>query len=518
MSGVTTKSRWWERRDFAASLVLACIIPLLWPALPPLSDLPGHMGRWHIAMTLQTSPFIARYYDVHWALIPNLGLDLIVPALTPLFGFELATKLTVMTIPALTAAGLVWAAREAHGRIPPTAIFALPLVYAWPFQFGFVNFTLSQGMAFCALALWLGLGRQGRFGLRASLFVPIACILWVVHSFGWGLFGLMAAAAELARLRASGRSWWSALGLAVVHCLPLALPLVPMFASAGGAGGLGATDWLDVSAKAIWVASLLRDRWQWFDLVSLIPLVMILYVAVRSQHLCFSALLGWPALACLAAFILLPRLLMGGAYVDMRIFPATVMLALIAIAPSQNLRLARLVAACGTAFLVARLIGTTASFVERSAEQQRELAAIEAIPRGAAVLALVSRPCGGVWSDLRRDQLPSMAIVRRDVFTNGQWALAGQQLLRIRHTQAAPYIVDPSQQVLPRTCAVIGSDFSEAILTFPRAAFTHVWTIGFPPGAARARDLSVAWTNGESTLYRVVRQPGVRSAPLPARR
>ncbi|MDQ0837715.1 hypothetical protein [Sphingomonas faeni] len=90
-------------------------------------------------------------------------------------------------------------------------------------------------------------------------------------------------------------------------------------------------------------------------------------------------------------------------------------------------------------------------------------------------------------------------------FTNEQWAIDGQQALHIRYAVAAPYTVDPSQSVYPSICPEIGSDFATAIAHFPRAAFTHVWTIGFPPGAAKARDLRVIWTNGNSTLYRVAR-------------
>ena len=499
------RETWWERRWVAVGLALACAVPLLWPALPPLSDLPGHMGRWHIAMSLHESGDLQRYYAYRWAVIPNLGMDLLVPALATLFGLEFATKLAVIAIPVLTAVGLLAMAREAHGRVPPTALFALPLVYAWPFQFGFVNFALSQALAFCAFALWLRLGRQKRFGLRAALFVPIACVLWVAHSFGWGMFGLMAAGAELARLRAGGMGWGRALVTAGVQCMPLALPVVAMAAGGRGAG-LGADDWFNVPVKILWVVAMLRDRWQWFDMVSVVPVLAIVYVGVRSPRLGLLALLGWPALLCLAAFVVLPRLLMGGAYVDMRIAPAAAMLAIVAIAPPRgDGRLRRTLAALGLVFLLVRLAGTTASFVERSAEQQRELAAIAAIPRGAAVLTLVARPCGDTWSDLRRDQLAGLAIVRRDVFVNAQWALAGQQLLAIRHTVATPYLADPSQLVLPAACKGFGSRFDTAIAGFPRAAFTHVWTMGFPPGAAKARDLRLVWTDGGSALYRVIR-------------
>ena len=116
-----------------------------------------------------------------------------------MFGLELAVKLIVLTIPPLTAVGLLWIAREVHGRIPATALFALPLAYSYPFQFGFVNFALSMALALNAFALWLRLARLGRLRLRAVLFVPIGFLLWLCHTFGWGVLGVLAFSAELIR-------------------------------------------------------------------------------------------------------------------------------------------------------------------------------------------------------------------------------------------------------------------------------------------------------------------------------
>src|SRR3546814_5345227 len=78
-----------------------------------------------------------------------------------------------MTIPALTVSGLLWIAREVHGRVPATALFALPIAYSYPFHFGFANFALSMALALNAYAFWLRLGRQNRIGLRAAIFVPL---------------------------------------------------------------------------------------------------------------------------------------------------------------------------------------------------------------------------------------------------------------------------------------------------------------------------------------------------------
>ena len=120
---------------------------------------------------------------------------------------------------------MLWVAREVHGRIPPTALFAVPFAYNFPFLFGFVNFALSMALAFLAFALWLRLARLGHFRLRAFLFVPISVLLWVVHAFGWGTLGVLAFSAELVRQHDRGRHVLVAGLGAAFHCLALAPPV-----------------------------------------------------------------------------------------------------------------------------------------------------------------------------------------------------------------------------------------------------------------------------------------------------
>jgi hypothetical protein len=176
------KLHWWQTRWFVVAMVIAAVIPLLWPDIPPLVDLPGHMGRYRVQLDGAAYPWLAEWYDFRWALIGNLGVDLLIEPLAPIIGLELAVKLIIMAIPALTVSGLLWIAREVHGRIPATALFALPLAYSYPFQFGFVNFALSMALALNLFALWLRMGRLGSLKLRAIVFVPLSCALWVCHT------------------------------------------------------------------------------------------------------------------------------------------------------------------------------------------------------------------------------------------------------------------------------------------------------------------------------------------------
>src|SRR5205085_9164064 len=60
---------WWETRIAVAVAVVAAAIPLIYPTVPPLVDLLGHMGRYRVELDLGRSPWLHDYYDYHWAAI-----------------------------------------------------------------------------------------------------------------------------------------------------------------------------------------------------------------------------------------------------------------------------------------------------------------------------------------------------------------------------------------------------------------------------------------------------------------
>jgi len=144
---------WWQRPALLAGLVVLFALPLALATIPPLIDLPAHMARYHVGATLADSPDLRRYFTFSWRFMPNLGVDIPVIALAPLIGLEPAARLVVTIIPALAAAAMLLVARSAHGRVPATALIALPLVFAYPMIFGFVNACLAVALAFLAFAL-----------------------------------------------------------------------------------------------------------------------------------------------------------------------------------------------------------------------------------------------------------------------------------------------------------------------------------------------------------------------------
>ena len=501
------QTRWWESRALALALVLASALPLLWPDVPALVDLPGHIGRYRVQLDLATSPDLQLYYDFRWALIGNLGVDLLVEALAPLIGLEAAVKLIVLCIPPLTVGGLLWVAHEVHGRIPATAFFALPFAFNFPFFFGFVNFALAMGLALNAFALWLRLARLGRVRLRAALFVPISALLWLVHAFGWGTLGVLAFSAELVRQFDRGHNLFSAGFRAGVHCLALAPPVALVLIWRSGSQGI-TWDWFNWTRKADWLKMVLRDRWEAFDVASLVLVCGLMVWALLSRRMAYSRNLAASALFLAIVYVLLPRIVFGSAYADMRLAPYLFAIALIAIRLPEraDYRFARKLAVAGLAFMLVRTAATTASQWLYDRSYDRELAALAHVPHGARLVSFVGRTCREPWAMSRLLHLPAMATVRRHAFSNDQWTMAGAQLLEVHYWPGWPFIRDATQVVTRRRCGgEVWRTIDESLATFPRHAFDYVWLIEPPAYDLRlTRGLQPIWRSGRSVLYRVV--------------
>lgn len=498
---------WWETRWFVAAMVLLAFVPLLYPPLPPLVDLPGHIGRFHVQMELANSPFLQRYYNFHWALVGNLGVDLLIIPIAKLFGLEFGTKLIVMCIPPLTVAGFLWVAREVHDRIPPTALFALPFAFGHPFLFGFVNFALSMALAFLAFGLWLRLGRLGKLRLRLALFVPISFVIFICHTFGWGALGLMCFSAEVVRRHDRGDRWWSAMLHAALQAASLAGPLLLLLLWRHEAQGGGLTgDWFNWSFKALWIESALRDRWFNYDRNCMRIAALVIVVALFLNRLGFSRNLGFSAFVLLAIFALLPRIVFGSAYADMRLVPYIFAVALIAIRfrGETHMPTARVLAIVGLAFLLMRTASTTISLQRASDDLQRELTALNYVKPGSRILFLGGRVCFKEWALPRNSQLGALVIARKDALVNSEWRMPGAQLLTVRSDLGlGRWSNDPSQQVHPNECGngyYLGID--RALATFPRAKFDYVWIVQkFPYDPNLVKDWTKLYEDRDSVLF-----------------
>jgi hypothetical protein len=503
-AGRAEELHWWQTRWGILAIALFATLPLLWPALPPLIDLPGHMVAYKSELDRAHSLYLQQYYSLHWAPMGNLGVNLLILPLGKWLGLEPAMKLIVLAMPPMLAGGFLWTAREVHGRVPPTALFAVPFAYSYPFVFGFLNFILSMALCFLAFALWLRLGRLEKLKLRAALFPLIAVIVWLAHTFGWGTLGLLAFVAEWVRESERGRHWREAGLRAALHCLPLAPPLLLMLVWRSGDVAGETRGWFAVVPKVNYILYALRDRWIWVDVPSMLVVLGLVASPFLVRRIGYARTLAGAAAFLFLFYLLLPQRIFGSSYADMRIMPFALATSLIALKPpaawTRKLALAALL------FIAARMASETVSFALYARSWDRELAALDHLPRGAKLVSFVGTPCRGEWTMARLDHLPGLAVVRREAFSNDQWSVAGAQLNRVEYAPAGRFGRDPSQIVRLHDCPVNRwPTIDMSLRQFPRAAFDYLWLVNPPPWDERlTAGMVPVWSNGRSTLYRIV--------------
>ncbi|RYD97370.1 MAG: hypothetical protein EOP61_16730 [Sphingomonadales bacterium] len=504
---------WLLRWPAIALFACAAVLPLLFTAIPPLIDLPGHLGRYAIQAAGPESP-LRGYFDYRWALSLNLGVDLAVEALRHVFGLVGALWVVVAATTALTVLGLFLIARAGNPQGAFALTWALPFVHGFAFRQGFVNFSLGAALSLLGFALWLHLAR--RPGLRAALILPIAPLLLVVHAVGGGLLIVLIGGRE-AWLAWRARDW--RLVLAAGPLAP-AIAFAAAFLLFGNSSG-GATRWV-LERKLDGLMMPVRDQFIFLDIGTVLLTAAVLITGWRA-----GARMREPGavIAMALLFVATPAVLSGVAHVDSRLVPVLAMLAL-ALLDWRNvmpgLRWGVMIA--GLALFAVRLVVTTTAFAGYGASYASETAALDHVARGSRVLALTQVECGlAGWREARLDHVSNLASVYRDAWVNSHWAAEGVQLLQVRYRPSQDYYVDPSEFVWPERCVDKAKAFeararhtlAESLPRLPIDRVDYLWLIGtrLPAGFADPR-LALIWSNGTSALF-AVRAPVPNSPSRP---
>ena len=502
---LTGPRAWWQTRAAAHLFILAAAVPLLYPANLPLVDLPGHMARYRVELDLHHSADLQRYFTFNWALIGNLGVDLLVIPLSKLLGLELATKLIALTIPALTVAGFLAVAGAVHGRVPATALFALPLAYSQPMNFGFLNYALSMALALLAFAWWLKLTAHRRLRSRAVIFTPLSVILYFVHAYGWAFFCVLAFMSELFRARPTHRAWLQPLRNAVGNCLPLAVPFALMAFWRTGSQVPAFLHWSPPNVKAFWLSGIFRYNNQAIEMaLAFLFLCAFPIIVVRLKAKASPFMLATAA-SMFAAFLALPWVVFGSAFADMRLAPYVVAIAILGFgACTATSRTANRIAIAACLLYAGFLAGRTIQFAQTANNQQRQLTALAHIPKGARVISLVGSDCNNVWDLPINSHLGSYVTTRRDGSSNDQWLTPGANLLGLRGDATRYFAADPSEMVFPNGCAERPfPTVNRAIPRIPVNAADYLWLIDIQPDDPRVlAGWRPVWRYEDSALYR----------------
>ncbi|MCJ2183303.1 hypothetical protein MTR62_11455 [Novosphingobium sp. 1949] len=413
-------------------LSLFAALPALVAWAPQMTDYPSHLAGYKVMMAHGRDPFLTLYFLFRWEWTGNLGVELLMVPMAPIFGVEMAGRIIVALIPALTGLGIVavsWALRRRVGIGP---ILALVTIWSPSLLMGFLNFSLSLALALFAFALWV---RMEGSHWRRLVMIPVGFVVWLCHVSGWGILGVMVFGYEWTR-RSSWRDWRPFLAP-----WPLIFPLLPMLAGMGANSQVSYGRWGVLEYKWAILYRALRSYDYLFDVSTLVVVLLVAFVALVVKRI--DGRLGWAALLMFFLTLAVPRQIFGGDYADYRLSTTALMLLLMAVDFRSKVPLWLLVG--GSLLFVSRTTLTSVVWY-RDAQTARELIrALDYVPEGARVATAVGIPTRQ-WFFGPFEHFGSYAVVRRDAMENSNFALPDVHMLSMREQRYS--FADPSQRIL----------------------------------------------------------------------
>ena len=356
----------------AALLSLVLAAPILAMTVPWFCDLYFHMARMAILEHPQAA-YISDWYRPDWRLVPNLAMDLTVPALGKAIGTAAATRVFLALTFVLTFTGTVALHHAIHRRLTWFPLLAALFIYNWVTFLGFANVLFGNALLLWALALWFR-GRSSALPLRILVGSGCAFILYTCHLFSLGLYGLVIASAELARLRQQtpprAREMWHSLA---VTALPFVAPFALLLASRTVAAAPSAVEYT-LAAKLFAPLTPFITVSLPVDLAVAAGTAALIYLLVRERALRVAPELRFALVALPVLVVVIPTSFLGTDLADFRL-PALGIFIAIAACRFDNLasRRLRLGILAGAALLF--ILRMTAVAVDVAAAEP-EIAAI----------------------------------------------------------------------------------------------------------------------------------------------
>jgi hypothetical protein len=436
---------WW------ASLLLmlaALTVPILAVQVPPLTDYPNHLARCYILAFGQSDPFLSQMFSAHWQIIPNIGVDLVLPALMRVFSPLVAGRVVVTLCVLLPTSGTVALSYAYFRQRSIWQIAAGFAAYNALFLLGFMNFELAIGIALWGAAGWI-LFRE-RFPAATIAFgAAIGTIAFFFHLVGFCFFALLIGTYELVEILRGRLRTLASLRAAAIRTLlltaTLAVPAVLYVLSPLEKVG-GTIEWARFKDKIYNLLVPFQDYSFKFDALLIAPVLAfaILCILTRRARVSPAGLIC--SLVLLLGYAVIPRGMKGGFFADLRMPVMLGFLIFAAFIPTRLTSRQRSAAALLFAVLFLTRIGFIASVwmhAQSDVSDVREV--IAAVPPGSTVLAAdVTWHENPIWFSsmpmsrwlphltVTYTHLAAFVLLDRHAFWSGLFAAESQQPLLLK--------------------------------------------------------------------------------------
>jgi hypothetical protein len=429
-------------------LLCACAIVLTIPIwlvdMPAMPDYPAHLATFYLIAEGGKSGLLAQFYHVHWAAVPNLASEVLVPLLARIVTLATATKIFLSLVVLMWVLGAGAVHKALYGRMGLAPVFGGLFAYNANFMWGFFNFCFATGLAFLVFAAWIADTRR-RSPWHLAAYAAAILLIYFAHVFAAALLLLLLGCLEFSALPLPLSL--SALASRTVPIVAVATPAVAAFLlrphGAGGAVTFNLLDTIDDRLSAALQFTFDRPAYEVLAFV-----VVLLGAGLWRKRIVLDRRLKWPLIVLLIACIFAPEWAMGGWGVDLRL-PAVLGALTFAAADFRFAWRTTAALACVAALLVSYQSATLAGnwiYYDRRFVEFR--AASADIPMGSKVLTVLDGDSIGLAADQPYWHMAEYSIIDRAAFTPLLFATKGQHVIQLQ-PQVVPIAAHTAQQGSP---------------------------------------------------------------------
>jgi hypothetical protein len=431
-------------RLYAFSLVAVgafLCLPVLSVDHAPLVDYPNHLARAYILATYaQTAAFVAEYRTVVEP-IPNVAIDLLLPALLRFTAIVPASKIFLAILVLLFVLGCHCLGKAIHGQPTWLAIPCCFFVYSSTLLYGYVNYILGVGLYTLALAYWLS-HRHRWTGVSLVLATALVFAAYLAHLSAYAFICATVCAVEGFDYLRQGRPARAV----VVSLVPLVLPAVAFAAFMRGSGEVGGVEWNSVSGKLVPLLTVFVSYSPILDgLAILSTATLVASVVAHRQRFAVNPPIFISGLVLFLLYCLSPKGLFTSSGVDARfILPAILLCALSVRMEVPSRAVAIALCACVLVFGL-RVGGIWHTWLQLDRRITAEVERLMVLPAGARVYPVFATSSDRTTAKRERSfqHVVQYATIYRHAFLPTLFALPGQQPLLFRR---APKYASPSNQ------------------------------------------------------------------------
>ncbi|HET7193128.1 MAG TPA: hypothetical protein VFI98_14610 [Pseudolabrys sp.] len=413
---------------FFILLLAAALSPTLLVSIPAMADYPNHLARMFL-LSRADGPNPSPFYQIVWALYPNLAMDLVVPFMARFMDVVTATKIFFLLSQLLVVTGAMALERAVKNRIAISGCVALMFLYSLPFAWGFVNFESGLGVALWALAGAIALNEYNWL-IRITFHAVSTLVLFAAHFFALGIYGFAIGVHELWRAWSKQRPLNETVSRLLLLGLPALAVMAAMVSTGGVIGGTG-TYWF-LQYKPLWPIRIMSGYSVVLSAICVVGLIAGIYELAKHRLLRFSSSGAWLAAGFAGLYIAMPSKLFDTSFVDLRIIVAAalIMPAFVTVKlPDMRWRLA---AAAGTAAITLANVGIVLSvWLSYRADYAAVIGSFDRIAKKSLVLIAHSGaaddPPLGELTEYPMYHAPVLAVHFADAFVPDLFNAPGKQ-------------------------------------------------------------------------------------------